>query len=243
MSGEVAVLLSAGRHPVSGRPCVARRDASALELVLRCTDLPLAVHAGLSNNPVLSDYLGMGLPRLTVLDSAQSEDDILLPLVDLLAVRRPQIIVCGMQSEMGESSGMLPYLLAKKLGLPIISDVAAFEFEDSELRISQALAGGRRRRLAADLPVILTIGTAGPKPRQWTFAKARRGIIETIAAEFAADAERLTWIEKEARQRPRKLRAGKQDEKRQSAALTGLTPRQAAERLHDFLTERGIIKA
>lgn len=241
MSGEIAVLLSVARHAVSGRPCVARRDASALELALRCTDQPLAVHAGLASNPVLADYLGMGLRRLTVLDSAGAADDILQPLVDFLTVRSPRLIVCGMESETGESSGMLPYLLAKRLGLPIVSDVAGFDM-DSEVRIFQALAGGRRRRLATDLPAILMIGNAGPKPRQWTFAKARRGVIDMISTRFEPDAERLGWTEKEARQRPRKLRAGKTDEKVHSAALTGLTPRQAAERLHDFLAERGVIR-
>lgn len=242
MPPDVVVLLSMARHPVSGRPCAARLDAAALELALRCVDRPLAVHAGDPANPVLGDYLGMGVSRLLVLDAPLPEDDILQPLVNLLADRKPGILLCGMQSESGESSGMLPYLLAKRLNMPLIANVASLAIEAGEVVVSQAVSGGRRRRLAVDLPVILTVGAAGPKPRQWAYAKARRGHIEAIATAFLPDTERSGWIQKEARQRPRKLRAGTVAETADGGALIGLSPRQAAERLHAFLVERGILK-
>ncbi len=242
MAGEIAVLLSVGRHPVSGRACMAPGDASALELALRCGKQPLAIHAGTSGNPALSDYLGMGLSRLLVLGPAGPGDDIVPALAGMLAARKPRLVLCGMQSESGESSGMLPYLLARRLDLPLIANVAAFDLAPGEVHVSQAVSGGRRRRLAADLPAILTVGRAGPKPRQSAFAQARRGVVEPVSTVFEPDSERLGWVRKEARARPRKLRAGSSAEKAQAGALVGLSPREAAERLHAFLTERGILK-
>ena len=66
---DVAILLSIGRHPASGRSRRADLDARALDLALRLgPEVRLhAIHAGDPAEPALADYLGMGLETLTVL--------------------------------------------------------------------------------------------------------------------------------------------------------------------------------
>ena len=63
---EIAVLLSVGGHPASGRARRAPLDAQALELALRLAEAGQAtrihaLHAGNPAEPALRDYLGMGL--------------------------------------------------------------------------------------------------------------------------------------------------------------------------------------
>jgi len=66
---DIAVLLSVGRHPASGRARRADLDARALELALGLADTARvhAIHAGDPQEPALREYLGMGIGRLTVL--------------------------------------------------------------------------------------------------------------------------------------------------------------------------------
>src|SRR5690349_249452 len=78
---DVAVLLSIGSHPASGRPRRAPLDAQALELALRLTESGQtarihALHAGNPDEPSLRDYLGMGLDRLEVLETAPGADPV-----------------------------------------------------------------------------------------------------------------------------------------------------------------------
>ncbi|CAN5223876.1 electron transfer flavoprotein subunit beta [soil metagenome] len=220
---------------------MAPHDARALEVALRLGGKTVAIHVGDPQNPALRDYLGMGLPVLTVLGPAGAGANVLPCLLSFLEERRPRLILFGMQSECGEASGMLPYLVAAKLGLPMVADVASVGIAADEALLSQALPGGRRRRLAVALPAILTIGLAGPKPRQSAFARSRRGRIDLIPAQAAPDSEQLGWTERPARTRPRKLRQASAGEAGSQAALTGLSPREAAETLHRFLVERGVV--
>ena len=106
MTFEVAVLLSVGRHPASGRARRAELDSRALELALRLAaasagdGAPVrvhAVHAGSPAEPALRDYLGMGVERLTVLDIPASADP-LAPLIAHLAARRPSLVLAGMRA-------------------------------------------------------------------------------------------------------------------------------------------------
>jgi electron transfer flavoprotein beta subunit len=240
MPGEIAVLLSVGRHPISGRERMPPADASALELALRCDANPLAIHAGDPASPALRDYLGMGLEHLYVAGPIGPDADAVPAILSFLMQRKPRLVLCGMRSECGEASGMLPYLVAAGMGAPLVADVAMLESADADVRLSQARPGGRRRRLAAVLPAVLTVGRAGPKPRQSAFGKAKRGQILVVPASAPADVERLGWDRRPARLRPPKLRRGSET-KADAQALTGLSPQEAAERLHDFLVEHGVI--
>jgi electron transfer flavoprotein beta subunit len=240
MTDEIAVLLSVGRHPVSRRDRIAAADASALELGLRLGGAPLAVHAGDPRNPALRDYLGMGLDRVFVVGPMGPADDAVPPLLSFLQEHRPRLVLCGARSERGEGSGMLPYLIAARTGMPIVADVVALEMKAGEARVLQARPGGRRRRLAVDLPAVLTVGQAGPAPRQSAYAKAKRGQILEAFAPATADTARIAWDEQAARLRPPRLRRTSEATARGAAAI-GLSAREAAERLYGFLVENGML--
>ncbi|WP_219899685.1 adenine nucleotide alpha hydrolase family protein [Zobellella taiwanensis] len=111
----IAVLVSEGRHPVSGRARRALQDACALELAFALGGELEAIHAGDPTRPALQDYLGMGLERLTVLRQGP-DDDALAVLAPYLEEQQPDLLLTGIHAEQGEGSGMLPYLLAEHLG-------------------------------------------------------------------------------------------------------------------------------
>ncbi|MEM8988574.1 MAG: electron transfer flavoprotein subunit beta, partial [Pseudomonadota bacterium] len=91
MTLTVAVLVSEGRHPVSGRVRRADCDARALELALCLpyTEL-LVIHAGAERSPALPSYLGMGPGEATVIPLKEGADPT-APLTELLTARRPDL--------------------------------------------------------------------------------------------------------------------------------------------------------
>lgn len=239
--GRVAVLLSVGRHPVSGRARMAPLDASALELALRLDPSPLALHVGDPSEPALAFYLGMGLREITVIGPAGPYADAVGPLCGMLQAARPRLVLTGLIAERGEGSGMLPYLVADRLGAPIVAGIADVAVEGNEAAVLRAERGGRRRRLAVDLPAVLAVGPSGPKARQSAFARVRRGQIETVPLAVDDDAARLAWQVRPAKVLPKRIRPGAASQG-PGAPLTGLSPQEAAERLYDFLKSRGAIE-
>ena len=104
---DVAVLLSVGRHPASGRSRRAGADARALALALALDSATVhAVHAGDPGEGALREYLGMGLSALTVLALAAGCDSV-DALVRHLGARGPGIVLAGRRGEGGEDSGMV----------------------------------------------------------------------------------------------------------------------------------------
>ena len=97
------------------------------------------------------------------------------------------MVLAGSHAEGGEDSGMLPYLIGQGLGHTIVADVAGISIVDGQAALTQALPRGRRRLIETRLPVVAIVNAAAPEPRQSAFARARRGIVETIAAEAPAD--------------------------------------------------------
>src|SRR5690348_16298234 len=181
MAIDVAVLLSIGRHPASRRSRRADLDSRALELTLRLGQAVRlhAVHAGDPAEPALDDYLGMGLQALTVLRQPPGVD-VFPAIAHHLAGLAPALVLCGTGAEIGEGSGMLPYMLARELGTALLPSIAELTLEDSGITALQALPRGRRRRLKAALPAIATVDPSAPTARQSAFLRARAGVIETM---------------------------------------------------------------
>lgn len=207
---EIAVLVSAGRHPVSGRSRRAPNDAQALELALTLAQRDGAglrvLHAGNPGEPSLRGYLGMGVPELHVLSVADGVD-VVPPLADILGRWRPDLILTGVRSEAGWSSGCLPYLLAETLGYALcanIGAVPAVDQEEAEAELHQVRPRGHRRALRARLPLLVTVDPAAPEPRQSAFARSRRGRL-LIESSSAVSLARLSPGEAHpARRRPRR---------------------------------------
>jgi electron transfer flavoprotein beta subunit len=250
---DVAVLLSAGRHPVSGRVRRAPGDARALEMALRLSP-PRAIHGGDPAATVLRDYLGMGLDAVTVLDLPGDADPI-PALIRHLEATPPDLILAGCRAENGEDSGMVPYIIAEALGFATVPGVVEIiAVDDGAVRLLQALPRGQRRAITAPLPLVATVDMAAPAPRQSAFATARRGRINTISAEAVSDSERAGWESRPARQRPRRLGvpiSGLSAAERLSVLteapagagrqLIEPTPDEAARAIYDYLVEQSIL--
>jgi electron transfer flavoprotein beta subunit len=206
---EVVVLVSVGRHPVSGRPRRSPLDARALELALRLPGAAVRViHAGVPDEPALRDYLGMGLDRLTVLALPPGCDPVPV-LAAHLGQHVPDLLLTGARGEGGEDSGMVPYLMAQSLGCALIPDAVGIAVNAGKAEVIQALPRGRRRLIATRTPVVVTAHAAAPDPRPSAFARARRGVIAiepatALADEFLTGCDIRPW-----RPRPKLLRVAR----------------------------------
>lgn len=269
---KLTVLVSVGRHPLTARSRRADQDARALELALSMDGARTTVlHAGrddADSEIALRGYLGMlgGVPGGTPADGdgvqsvtllRQDEGaDVLPALATALAESAPQLVLCGSQAESGESSGMLPYLLAEWLGWPLLSGVVALEHVRAGVcTVLQALPRGQRRRLSVRLPAMITVDAAAPAPRPSAFGPARRGCIDPILALTRFDQEQAAWVTAPARKRPKRLKivtaTSARERFRAAAAKTrggggkvirDATPEAAAEAIRALLKEEGVVR-
>jgi electron transfer flavoprotein beta subunit len=249
---DVVVLVSGGRHPVSGRPRRALLDARAAELALRLDDVKVElVHAGSADDPALGDYFGMGLDDMTVLDVAP-DDDVVPPLTAHLQNRPDALVLAGARAEAGEASGMVPYLVAQALGRPIVAGAAGLTLDEGRIDVAQGLAGGRRRRVIAPHVSVVTVSAAAPDPRPVAFAKVRRGTI--TPATYPTEPYEMPGTWQPARPKPRRLKivgAGTAAERMKAATqmvqgraevMQEPDPETAAEAIWSYLVDEGIVR-
>lgn len=233
----IALLLSIGRHPVSGRPRIPPSCGCAAELALRSGRPVTALHVGDPGNAALRYYLGMGLKTLTVLDPGADEVDA-LPLLET-ALRRiaPAHLLCGASGEIGEGSGLLPYLLAERRGMAVLPGVIAFDGDTAVQRPSLT----EQRYFRLDRPTVLIAGAGAPAARPVAFAKARAGKIDTVPVSGRPDPLAAQCDLRPARQRPKRLSKAQSSGATQAGALTGLSAEAAALCIRDFLVGVGAL--
>ena len=253
---NIITLVSIGAHPSSGRARRAEQDARAVELGLRLAGARLQLlHAGDPQEEALRAYLGMGLNQLKVLEQAPG-GDALPALADYLSDAGAQLVLTGSQAETGEGSGMLPFLLAEKLGWPLVVGLAAVEkVENGVAQVLQALPRGQRRRLKVRLPFLASVDNAAPTARQSAFGPARRGRIEAEAIEPVADSLLAEAQLQPARPRPKRLKVikAKTGAERMKAAtakaaggggqvLKDASPQAGAEAIFKLLLDEGVLR-
>ena len=211
---SVISLVSIGEHPTSRRPRRAEQDARAIELGLKLVgDNLQTLHAGeLSDDPsqqtALRSYLGMGLAEINLLEMPENADAFLV-IAEYLEQQKADIILTGVRAENGESSGMLPYLLAEQLGIAMvtsIADILSIDEVNKQAEVLQALPRGQRRKLKVKLPFIASVDMAAALPRQSAFGPAMRGQFEATLAGSFADEESSGWQTVEAKKRPKRLK-------------------------------------
>lgn len=255
MAIDVAVLVSIGRHPVSGRARRADADARAVELALGIAGVNVRlVHAGNPDEPALREYLGMGTGTMTVLRMTPEADPV-PALAAYLRAARPQIVLMGARAEGGEDSGLVPYLLAQALEAPLVPGIVSLSLKGECVEMLQGLPRGRRRSLAANLPLVATVPVMAPAPRMSAFGLARRGSIEVKDVTAIADEARAAWTEGPARRRPKRIKvmkaASAADRVRavtemaagKGKVLQNVPPEEAAKAIFDYLVAEGIVQA
>lgn len=209
---SVISLVSIGEHPTSRRVRRAEQDARAVELGLKLVgDNLQTLHAGpdeSAQQTALRGYLGMGLAEINLLEMPLQTDAALV-ITQHLKQQTPDIILTGVRAENGESSGMLPYLLAEQLNMAMVSsiaDILSVDTVNKQAEVLQALPRGQRRKLKVDLPFIASVDMAAAIPRQSAFGPSSRGLIDATTVELSEGQESVTWQITDAKKRPKRLK-------------------------------------
>jgi len=253
---NVTSLISVGQHPKSGRARRAEQDARAVELGLNLSGDQLEMlHVGAGDEAVMRSYLGMGLPKMTLLKQDDSADAVPV-LCDYLASHAPDILLTGVRAESGEASGMLPFLLAEKLGWPLVSRIAEIgDVNDGVAEVLQALPRGQRRAIKVRLPFVASVDNAAAEPRQSAFGPGQRAGINDMPVAGDVDAVRSGWEESPARKKPKRLKVVKAKTaadrfKAATAKASGgggkvlkkESPAEQAQAVLDLLIEEGVVR-
>lgn len=254
---KICALISTGKHPDSHRARRAEQDARAVEMALSIAPTQCqVVHAGNPQEESLRSYAGMGLDQISVLVQ-QEKTDVVPVLRDYLRLANPDIILTGIRAESGESSGMVPYLLAEQLGCPIISGIADIvSVKEGVAEILQALPRGQRRALKVKLPFVATVDMAAPEPRQSAFGPASRAALDALEPTVRHDDEVWqAWSEAPAKKRPKRLKTVKaktaadrfkaataKSQASGGKVLRDQSPTEMAKAVFDLLLEEGVLR-
>lgn len=176
---KIAVLLSAGRHPVSGAAVLPRLEAQAIRIAAGL-GRAYGLHAG-PDVAAVADALGQGLGCIEHVALSEGADPV-PALAARLAATAPDLVVAGRRSQGGDESGIVPYALAAALGRPLIPDVVSVApgAEAGTLCLDQSLGRGALRRVVVRGPVVATVHPDAPPPLAYAFGLARRGSIESL---------------------------------------------------------------
>ena len=176
---KALILLSAGRNPLTGNPAPPPAELGAIRLAADLGAETIGLHAGPEADAVLP-ALGHGLETIRhLLIPAQAD---VLPLLAAEVARiGPDLVLAGNRATGGGDTGLLPYLLARVLGWPILADAARLSHAGGEeLIVEQALPRGMRRRMRQPFPLVVTVHPTAPA-LPYAFGQARRGRVETVA--------------------------------------------------------------
>ena len=205
---KAAVLVSAGRHPVTGAARACRCDAVAMALGQRIAgDALRIVHVGAADEPALQDYLALGAGTIEVVAPAEGRDPVTV-LSGLL--KETDLVLTGSRAESGPGSGLFPYALAKALGRPVVANVLDAEIEGAEALVRQFLPKGRRRGVAVSLPAILAVHPLTQVRLGYAYARRLSGRIVAVSAAtegLGAGAGEWAWTVEQTARLPVRLKA------------------------------------
>jgi electron transfer flavoprotein beta subunit len=203
---KIAVLVSVGRHPVSGTARYSRNDAAALAMELSIAKERRAtldvLHAGDPSNPALQEYLALGATRVEVLDVQGNA-------IAALATRLNgyDLVMTGTRAEGAFDSGMLPYRLADALGVALVGAAVDVSVKDAAVEVRQFMPKGLRRRVEASLPALVAVHPMANAVPRYAYARLREGTVAPVATQAAPDAESAQWTLHPATAKPVRLAA------------------------------------
>jgi electron transfer flavoprotein beta subunit len=204
---KIAVLVSVGRHPVSGTARYSRNDAAALTLATRLAAQHQAtldvLHAGDPLNPALREYLALGAAKVEVL--ATMPGDEIAPALSA-RLKGYDLVLTGTRAEGTQDSGMLPYQLADAMGIPLLASAVDIEVEAGSAVVRQFLPKGLRRRVQASLPALIAVHPMANATPRYAYAKLREGAIQQVLVS-AASATDASWTTQPASAKPIRLAA------------------------------------
>lgn len=205
---KIAVLVSVGKHPVSGVARYSRNDAAALEIGRQLSSQHAArldvLHAGDPGNPALEEYLALGAERVEVLTCNENGD-----AVGLLAARLKgyDLVLTGTCAEGAFDSGMLPYRLADALQAPLVGAAVDVTIAGGRATVRQFLPKGVRRRVEVALPAVIAVHPLASVTPRYAFARLRAGSIQPQRVEAVPDAEAAQWTLAPVTRKPVRLAA------------------------------------
>ncbi|MFM9913847.1 MAG: hypothetical protein ACKVN9_09975 [Methylophilaceae bacterium] len=203
---RIAMLVSAGKNPISGEARHCRNDSLALQLGLNLASNLTVLHAGEADNPALQDYLALGASQIDVVSASGD-------IVESLASRLQNfdLILTGTRAENGADSGLFPYLLAAKLNLPLVAGVLEImphqdQIETDQLEILQFLPKGQRRRLRVSLPAVVVVHPLAAVALHHVHARQISGSITAHSDSNSSRSQHTQWRAEKPR-KPIKLKA------------------------------------
>ena len=181
MIKRIAALVSTAKHPSSGVARHCRNDSLAMTIGLNLAKQASAhmqiMHAGKPDNPALKDYLALGAKQVNVI---ATDTEIVENLTASLA--NVDLILTGSRAESGDASGLLPYLLATKLNIPLVAHALQIQLVEDKVEILQFLPKGKRRLVSVQLPTVVTVHPLAAVDLHYAFAKQITGKIVTLRA-------------------------------------------------------------
>ncbi|WP_025602140.1 drug:proton antiporter [Burkholderia sp. WSM2230] len=184
---KIAVLVSVGRHPVSGVARYSRNDAAALTLALSLAKEHNAtldvLHAGDPANPALQEYLALGARSVEVLavaDIGDGQPDASAPLAARL--HGYDLVLTGTRAEGAFDSGMLPYRVANALGVPLAGAAVDVTLKDGCAQVRQFMPKGLRRRVEVQLPALIAVHPMANATPTYAYARLREGTIRPVTS-------------------------------------------------------------
>ncbi|ASW00836.1 drug:proton antiporter [Paraburkholderia aromaticivorans] len=209
---KIAVLVSVGRHPVSGTARYSRNDAAALTMALalaRTNNATLEVlHAGDPSNPALQEYLALGARSVEVLDLATTPE-MQADAAAALAARLGgyELVLTGTRAEGAFDSGMLPYRVAHALEIALVGAAVDITLRDGCAEVRQFMPKGLRRRVEVQLPALIAVHPMANAAPTYAYARLREGTIRPVATQAAGGPEGLAWSVRPAAAKPVRLAA------------------------------------
>jgi electron transfer flavoprotein beta subunit len=182
---RIAVLVSSSHHPVSGFARHCENDSKALRMGLDLAQALsaecLVLHVGEPKNPALLDYLAFGAQTIQVIALNNNADGNTNMVTALAAqLKNVDLILTGSIADHPQASGLLPYLLAHQLDLPLVENALRIEKPAQQLEVLQFLPKGKRRLVAVSWPAVVAVHAQSPVTLNYRYANKISGRIEAL---------------------------------------------------------------